>query len=119
MIDNTNDFMMTTIMSLRNIHVHPSAMAPTPRVENFEEMAPQRHKPVYAPSFPFPPASIPANLDPKVVTNITNNKKHSMIIHANFQADSNYELDIRHACLTNEATENLHLTPHNLSFCMA
>ena len=46
--------------------VHPSAMAPTPRVESFEEMGAQRHKPVYAPSFPFAPASNPASLDPKV-----------------------------------------------------
>ena len=45
-------------------------MAPTPRVENFEDMGAQRHKPVYAPSFPFPGVSNPANLDPKVVTNI-------------------------------------------------
>ena len=44
-------------------------MAPTPRVE-FEDMAPQRHQPVYAPSFPFNPASNPPNLDPKVVTSI-------------------------------------------------
>ena len=42
-------------------------MAPTPRVESFDEMAPQRHKPVYAPSFPFTPSSNPAQLDPKVV----------------------------------------------------
>ena len=55
---------------MKNINFHPSAMAPTPRVENFEDMGAQRHKPVYAPSFPFNPASNPANLDPKVVTNI-------------------------------------------------
>ena len=42
-------------------------MAPPPRVESFDEMAPQRHKPVYAPSFPFAPSSNPAKLDPKVV----------------------------------------------------
>merc|ERR1719385_514915 len=41
-----------------------TAMARTPRGE-FEDMAPQRHNPVYAPSFPFNPASNPPNLDPK------------------------------------------------------
>ena len=101
--------------------VQCSAMAPTPRVESFEEMAPQRHQPVYAPSFapsfPFPTAANlePPTLDPKVGTNITTSRKHS-ITHANFQVESNFELDIRHARLTNEATENLHLHHNHHSF---
>merc|ERR1719460_1599068 len=45
-----------------------TAMAPTPRVENFDEMGSQRHKPVYAPRFPFPAASDAANLDPKATS---------------------------------------------------
>ena len=67
--DNDNDF-DNDVNPWQKSYVLRSAMAPTPRVENFEDMGAQRHKPVYAPSFPFPGVPNPANLDPKVVTNI-------------------------------------------------
>ena len=67
----------------KGLNVHRSAMAPTPRVENFDEMGSQRHKPVYAPRFPFPAASDAANLDPKVVSPI-NKCDHKLSLRLDF-----------------------------------
>jgi len=61
-----DDDVESMLKGMRNSLPTPlTAMAPTPRVESFDEMGAQRHKPVYAPSFPFPGLPSAADLDPK------------------------------------------------------